>query len=71
MFWSITLLTFYLFKGENVQKLEILLFFASYIASILKGLELHVTNLGNSVRHYLKLNDNVMRSYKVGTQYES
>ncbi len=30
MFWSITLLM-------NVQKLQILLFFASYIASILDG----------------------------------
>ena len=35
MFWSITLLI----RGQNVQKLQILLFFASYIASILKGTE--------------------------------
>ncbi len=40
MFWSITLLIFFIswIIGQNVQKLQILLFLASYIASILNCL---------------------------------
>ncbi len=39
IFWLITLL----FTGQNVQKLQILLFFTSYIAGILKGLDHNFT----------------------------
>ena len=81
IFWSITLLICHLFKsqqtlfswirGQNVQKLQILLFSASYIASILKFVEEIRKNSWNTPFFYLICQIYVVVDQNVSTKIET